>query len=167
MVVRLILSPSKSLNFAGAPTPPITTTTPIYATHADALASSLSSKPASYFTTLLKTSATLSAKTAEQFSSYSSATPLPCIYAFSGSAYDKLLGRSLSSSGLSYAQETLRIFDPLYGYLKAMDGIKPYRMELLVSPNGERLDRFWEPKVTEALNAELGEDHSLLFDLAR
>lgn len=119
------MSPSKSLNFLGAPSPPLLPiSTPIHVEHAGALASSLSSKPASFFTTLLKTSAALSAKTAEQYSSFSAATPLPCIYAFSGSAYDKLLGRTLGSAALEHAQESLRILDPLYGWLRPMDGIR-------------------------------------------
>ena len=52
------------------------------------------------------------------------------------------------------------------GYLKPLDGIKPYRMELLCAPGSSRLDKFWSPLISPALADEMGAEEGLLFDLA-
>lgn len=54
----------------------------------------------------------------------------PCGFAFSGAAYQGLQIDTMSVSGLEYLQESLRIVDPLYGFLKPMDAIQPYRLEM-------------------------------------
>jgi cytoplasmic iron level regulating protein YaaA (DUF328/UPF0246 family) len=86
----------------------------------------------------------------------------PCIYAFSGAAYQGLQASSISESAMSYLQENLRIIDPLYGVLRPLDTIQPYRLEMAtrnVFPGKNlKLATWWQPRVTERLSQDLLSD---------
>ena len=90
----------------------------------------------------------------------------PCGFSFDGAAYQGLDVSTLDPSALQYLQEHLRIIDPLYGWLRPMDGILPYRLEMATrnvfqpSPNNNNnnnnkertiksmtLAEFWRPVV--------------------
>jgi len=96
----------------------------------------------------------------------------PCIYSFSGAAYQGLQARSLSESSMQYLQDNLRIVDPLYGLLRPLDILQPYRLEMAcrqVFPNDRKLKLadFWTPDVTESLSEELqGRSDPVLLNLA-
>jgi len=96
----------------------------------------------------------------------------PCIYAFSGTAYDGLEACTLDEESLSYLQNSLRIVDPLYGVLRPLDMIQPYRLEMAtrnVFPNDKslKLASWWQPSVTNRLSEELeGRESMILLNLA-
>jgi len=90
------------------------------------------------------------------------------IYAFSGDVYRGLDAYSISEEKLDILQHTVRIISGLYGLLKPMDLIQPYRLEMGTKfPVGKHknLYEFWRQKVTTALNDEM-QDGELLVNLA-
>ena len=90
------------------------------------------------------------------------------IYAFSGDVYRGLDAYSISEEKLDILQDTVRIISGLYGLLKPMDLIQPYRLEMGTKfPVGKHknLHEFWRQKVTTALNDEM-QDDELLVNLA-
>lgn len=85
----------------------------------------------------------------------------PAVYAFDGDVYTGLDAYSLSESKLALLQERLRILSGLYGLLKPLDLIQPYRLEMGTKmPVGENknLYEFWKSLLTEAINKELKND---------
>lgn len=81
---------------------------------------------------------------------------------FTGAAYQGLDFLSLSEADRSYGQESLRILSGLYGVLKPLDLIQPYRLEMgtrfAVTPKNKNLYLFWGDKLCDNLNLELSND---------
>ncbi|MBS1189323.1 MAG: yaaA [Rhodocyclaceae bacterium] len=78
--------------------------------------------------------------------------------AFDGDVYDGLDARNLSAADLDFAQPRLRILSGLYGLLRPLDLIQPYRLEMgtkLANARGKDLYAFWGERLVEAVNAEL------------
>ena len=98
---------------------------------------------------------------AETESDRDSADRKPCIYAFSGAAYQGLQVSDCGAAAVSYLQKNLRIIDPLYGLLRPLDRIQPYRLEmasknvLLGDQKKIKLADFWKDAITERLSQEL------------
>lgn len=77
------------------------------------------------------------------------------IYAFKGDVYMGLEAESLSKKQINYAQKHLAILSGLYGLLKPLDLIYPYRLEMgtkMQNPKGKNLYEFWGSKITNHLN---------------
>lgn len=92
----------------------------------------------------------------------------PAVYAFDGDVYTGLDAYSIPTSKLETLQNKLRILSGLYGVLKPLDLIQPYRLEMGTKlPIGEskNLYEFWKETVTKALNKELKKDE-LFINLA-
>lgn len=92
----------------------------------------------------------------------------PAIYAFNGDVYVGLHAYSLPMEKLPVLESKLRILSGLYGLLKPLDLIQPYRLEMGTKlPVGKSKDlyEFWKPKITKALNSELKKDE-LFINLA-
>lgn len=82
----------------------------------------------------------------------------PCIFAYAGPAFLGLGASTCSDSGLRYLQGNLRIVDAVYGLLRPMDRIQPYRLEMAtknVVENQARLSAYWSESVTDALKKDL------------
>ncbi len=80
--------------------------------------------------------------------------------AFSGDVYLGLDARTLTDRDWTWAQKHLRILSGLYGLLKPLDLIQPYRLEMgtrLDNPRGEDLYAFWGQRLTKALNEAVAE----------
>ncbi len=92
------------------------------------------------------------------------------IYAFSGDVYAGLDAYSFSETDIEYAQNHLKILSGLYGLLKPMDLILPYRLEMGTSMNVGRkknLYEFWHDSVTDEINESLkGHQEKVLINLA-
>ena len=81
----------------------------------------------------------------------------PAALAFAGDTYQGLEAASLDADELVYAQDHLRILSGLYGVLRPLDGIQPYRLEMgsrLKTQKGKNLYEYWGSKISEALNAQ-------------
>ena len=84
----------------------------------------------------------------------------PCLLAFGGDVYRGLDAGSLSKEDLQWAQGRLRILSGLYGLLRPLDLIQPYRLEMgtrLDTQRGGSLYDFWGSRITDALNTEHAE----------
>lgn len=88
----------------------------------------------------------------------------PAIFAFNGDTYQGFEAKTLSEDDISYAQDHLRILSGLYGLLRPLDGIQPYRLEMgsrLRTRRGASLYAYWGPQISNALNdqaKEIGTD---------
>jgi len=91
------------------------------------------------------------------------------VFAFNGDVYNGLDVKSLAEIKIPYMQDSLRILSGLYGILKPLDIIKPYRLEMgtKLSVNGSKnLYEFWKEKVTAKLNSEIKSNDELIVNLA-
>ena len=85
------------------------------------------------------------------------------ILAFKGDTYTGLDANSLSAEELSWAQKHLRILSGLYGLLRPLDLMQPYRLEMgtkFSTNRGSNLYEFWGNKITEGLNQVLETEKS-------
>ena len=92
------------------------------------------------------------------------------IFAFTGDVYRGITSESYSAEDLQFAQDNMRILSGLYGCLRPLDLIQPYRLEMktrLANKNGANLYKFWGTKVADAINKSAKDIHSsFLFNLA-
>lgn len=80
------------------------------------------------------------------------------VYAFQGDVYVGLQADSMGKRDLNFAQKHLRILSGLYGLLKPLDLMLPYRLEMgtrFATNRGQNLYHFWGDKITDAINLEL------------
>ncbi len=79
----------------------------------------------------------------------------PAVLAFAGDVYDGLDAKSLNKRDMTFAQKHLRILSGLYGLLRPLDLIQPYRLEMgraLETRHAKNLYAFWRETITEELN---------------
>jgi hypothetical protein len=89
----------------------------------------------------------------------------PAMYTFSGDVYRGLDAYTIEANKIDKVQETVRIISGLYGLLKPLDLMQPYRLEMGTKfPIGKHknLYEFWKKQITEALNEELQDDELFL-----
>jgi len=94
---------------------------------------------------------------------------LPAILAYFGQAYKHLKAESLPLDDLQYAQHHLWINSFLYGLLRPLDGIRPYRMEgnvALPAAEGKNMFDFWKSRLTDMLIDSVKADDGVLVHLA-
>ncbi len=92
----------------------------------------------------------------------------PAVYAFNGEVYQGLDAYTISENKIDQLQDTLRILSGLYGILKPLDLIQPYRLEMgtqIRVGRKKNLYDFWKKDLTAHLNAEL-KDNELFINLA-
>ena len=83
------------------------------------------------------------------------------VLAFNGDVYEGLDAKSLSAKQLEWAQEHVCILSGLYGVLRPLDWMQPYRLEMgtgLKNPKGANLYKFWGPQIAQYLNERLTKD---------
>lgn len=168
-----VISPAKTLDYD---TPPVTErfTLPQYLDHSQALISQLRDLSPAQISELMHLSDKLAGLNAARFGSWSADfTPdnaKQALLAFKGDVYTGLDAESLSEDDFSYAQDHLRMLSGLYGLLRPLDLMQPYRLEMgtkLANPRGKDLYAFWDTRISEWLNqalAEQGDD--VLLNLA-
>jgi uncharacterized protein len=92
------------------------------------------------------------------------------LFAFNGDVYQGLQASSLKQKELDYAQQHLRILSGLYGVLRPLDLMQPYRLEMgtsLENSRGKNLYQFWGDRISTELNQQLEQLNSeLLLNLA-
>ncbi|MEP1329555.1 peroxide stress protein YaaA [Pseudophaeobacter sp.] len=81
----------------------------------------------------------------------------PAALAFAGDTYQGLEAASLDPDEMAWAQDHFRILSGLYGLLRPLDALQPYRLEMgsrLKNPRGKNLYEYWGSQISEALNAQ-------------
>lgn len=169
--MKLVLSPAKSLNFESE-LPTTLNTEACFLKQAERLNKLLKKKSAKSLSKLMGISDTLGQLNYERNQDWSlpftSDNARPAVYAFSGDVYRGLNAYSIPQDKMEKLQSTVRIISGLYGLLKPMDLIQPYRLEMGTKfPVGKNknLYEFWKRTITSALNEEL-EDDELFLNLA-
>ena len=90
----------------------------------------------------------------------------PAVYAYTGDVYDGLRSGDLSKTDMNWAEHRLRILSGLYGVLRPLARIRPYRLEMgirLENPEGKNLYEFWEDRITETLKKDMAEAGGNIF----
>ncbi|MEM9100248.1 MAG: peroxide stress protein YaaA [Pseudomonadota bacterium] len=151
----VVLSPAKKLDetrHAGRPL-----TEPIFPEETRALTKKAKtlSKPA--LQKLMDISEPLAKLNQDRFRNFEDLLEGPAALMFDGDTYTGLDAKTLSEDGLTYAQNHLRILSGLYGLLRPLDAMRPYRLEMgskLSTRRGKDLYAFWGDRIARALNAE-------------
>jgi len=166
--MKLVLSPAKSLNFESE-LPTNKTSESCFLNEAERLNRLLKKKSARSLSKLMKISPALGQlnyeRNQEWHLPFTKSNARQAIYAFSGDVYRGLDAYKIPKEKLDKVQDTVRIISGLYGILKPMDLIQPYRLEMGTKfPVGKNknLYEFWKKKVTQTLNDELEDDEVFL-----
>ena len=155
----IVLSPAKSLDLES----PLTTkhhTTPDFVDQASALINVLRGQSPAQISELMHLSDALSMLNVGRYAHWDADhdDARPAIMSFNGDVYTGFDARSLDASALTYAQRHVRILSGLYGLLRPLDRMHPYRLEMgtkLATPRGKDLYAFWGETITDALNRQL------------
>ena len=155
----VLLSPSKNLDFN---TKPVTRkrTEPIFLDQAENLISELRTLKPRQIANLMGISMDLGELNAERYSNWdlNTRTGRPAALAFRGDVYLGLGAREFSERDFTSAQRRIRILSGLYGVLRPLDMIHPYRLEMgtaLKFGNSANLYQYWGSTIVDQLNREL------------
>ncbi|RLD26653.1 MAG: peroxide stress protein YaaA [Bacteroidetes bacterium] len=169
--MKLVLSPAKSLNLESE-LPTTITTEAYFLNEAERLNKLLKKKSARSLSKLMNISNNLGQLNYERNQDwqlpFTKENARQAIYAFSGDVYRGLDAYTVPTDKLEKLQDTVRIISGLYGLLKPMDLMQPYRLEMGTKfPVGKNknLYEFWRKKITQSLNDEL-KDSELFLNLA-
>ena len=166
--MKIVVSPAKSLNFE-APLPIQNYTESLFLKEAETIQKTLKKKKPKQLMELMDISEKLADLNWERNQNWSLPfTPensRPAVYAFDGDVYTGLAAYTIPADKIAVLQDKLRILSGLYGILKPLDLMQPYRLEMGTSlPIGtnKNLYEFWKKKLTKALNDELQSDELFL-----
>ena len=153
----IVLSPAKSLDYK---TPALvkTSTLPEFVTESAKLIANLKKLAPQEISNLMGLSDQLAALNVGRYRDWSKKFTVenskPAIYAFNGDVYDGFDVASLDAKSIAFAQDHIRILSGLYGALRPLDLMQPYRLEMGTSLNnvrGKDLYAFWGDRVTNSL----------------
>ncbi len=157
----IVLSPAKTLDYE-APLHTKKATQPLFPDRVSELVGILAAKSPAELGALMSISESLSELNFERFQDwapeYTRANARPALFAFKGDVYQGLDVDQFDARDLNYAQNHLRILSGLYGVLRPLDLMQPYRLEMgsrLTNPAGHDLYGYWGDLITERLNADL------------
>lgn len=161
----VVVSPAKKLDWSEQS---FSTTEPAFLLEANRLAGHARQLTLGKLKTLMNLSDDLAKLNRDRFRTFE-ATPdpeqtRPALYAFAGDTYQGFDAVSLDAAGRERAQTHMRILSGLYGLLRPLDAIQPYRLEMgsrLKTRRGNSLYDFWGDEISHALNAaaeEVGTD---------
>ncbi|MDM9632371.1 peroxide stress protein YaaA [Robiginitalea aurantiaca] len=161
--MKIVISPAKSLDFE-SPLPTEQYSEPVFLEQAEKINKVLAKKKPKSLSDLMGISAQLAELNWERNQNFSIPfTPdnaRPAVFAFNGDVYQGLDAYSLNADQLDGLQNTLRILSGLYGVLRPLDLIQPYRLEMgtkLKIGRKKNLYDFWKDDITKRINAELKE----------
>lgn len=153
----LLLSPAKSLDYE-SPLPDITPTRPRFADEALATAQAAAKLGPKKLSKLMSISDKLATLNADRYAGFAEQEERPALYAFSGDVYIGFEAKTLDEPAVHFAQDHVRILSGLYGLLRPLDLIRPYRLEMgtrWAPGRTKTLYQMWGSKVSDALAADL------------
>ncbi|MDA0314489.1 MAG: peroxide stress protein YaaA [Bacteroidetes bacterium] len=162
----LVISPAKTLDYSH---PEYSGhTQPEFSAEVKDLVGVLRKKTASEISKLMHLSDSLASLNEERYKTFTETfnpdNSKQALLAFKGEVYAKMEADQFSAEDLEFAQQHLRILSGLYGVLKPLDLIQPYRLEMgtkLKTKKGNSLYDYWGTKISKALNAA-GEGRTLV-----
>lgn len=169
----IVVSPAKTLDYE-SPLATTTYTQPELTEHASELIEVCRELTPMDIASLMKVSDKIAGLNAARFAEWQPAfTPdnaRQAILAFKGDVYTGLAAETMSEEDFAYAQQHLRMLSGLYGLLRPLDLMQPYRLEMgtkLANPRGTNLYQFWGSIITDKLNTALAEQgDNILVNLA-
>lgn len=172
-IMLILISPAKNMNFDPAPYAPAATK-PVFLKDAREIAGVAKELSPAKLKKLMGVSDKLAALNSERFATFrgdgKSNSQKPAALAFNGDVYLGLGAKSMSAADFAFAQDHLRILSGLYGLLRPLDAIEPYRLEMgldLKNPRGKNLYEFWGASIATEINKTLkGRKHPVVVNLA-
>lgn len=161
--MKIVISPAKSLDYE-TQLPTSRGTQPQFLAQAELLNKKLESKSKNVIGKLMHISDSLAQLNYQRYKDFT--TPFtknnarPAVYAFNGDVYAGLDVHTLAIGKLDQLQDTLRILSGMYGVLRPLDLMQPYRLEMgtdLKVGRKKNLYEFWGNTITQSLNEELVE----------
>ncbi|MCJ7800138.1 MAG: peroxide stress protein YaaA, partial [Polaromonas sp.] len=161
-----LLSPAKALDYD---TPPhlATHSQPLFKGQSAELIAVLKTRSPQDISSLMKLSDALSGLNVARYQAWSprftAKNAKQAVLAFNGDVYEGLNARALSEAQLGWAQEHVCILSGLYGVLRPLDWMQPYRLEMgtaLATEHGKNLYQFWGPQIADYLNTRAAADAS-------
>ncbi|HEU0099918.1 MAG TPA: peroxide stress protein YaaA [Allosphingosinicella sp.] len=152
-----VISPAKSLDFS-RPLPPVEPSAPRFAEEAGRLAAAAAKLPKRRLAGLMHISDNLAQLNAGRFRGFAGQDARPALYAFAGDVYMGFEVHSLDPEAVDFAQHHLRILSGLYGLLRPLDEIRPYRLEMgtrWAPGRAKDLYGFWGGRIADLLAADL------------
>jgi uncharacterized protein len=150
-----LISPAKSLDLT--PHTLAEATEPRFPAETEKLVKALKKLKPKAIAELMDISKALSELNHSRFQGFEDQGAMPAVFMFDGDVYTGLQARTLDTDGIAWAQDHLRILSGLYGVLKPLDAIRPYRLEmgshLKVGRSGS-LYQFWSDTIAKSLMAE-------------
>ena len=152
-----VISPAKTLDFK-RPLPPLAVSEPRFGAEAEALADAAAKLSKKKLAALMHISDALAELNVARFRGFPDQPARPAIYAFAGDVYAGFEVRSLDEEAVLFAQDHLRILSGLYGLLRPLDAIRPYRLEMgtrWAPGRAGDLYAFWQDRIALRLEADL------------
>ena len=169
--MKLVISPAKSLDFIRS-LPTESNSKACFLKEAESLNNILREKSPQDLSELMSISPSLAELNYQRNNSwqlpFNSSNSRQAIYAFNGDVYRGIDAYSIAENKIDLLQDTVRIISGLYGLLKPLDLIQPYRLEMGTKmPVGasKNLYEFWRRKLTESISQEL-KDGEIFLNLA-
>lgn len=156
-----VISPAKTLDY-GSALPDVTPTTPRFGQEAASIARSAARLPQRRLRDLMGISPALAKLNHARFVGFADAPTRPALYAFAGDVYQGLDAGSLDEAAVEFAQGHLRMLSGLYGLLRPLDLMRPYRLEMGTrwAPRHARLTDWWGDRIAKALADDLAMEGS-------
>ncbi|WP_444923841.1 peroxide stress protein YaaA [Microbulbifer sp. DLAB2-AF] len=157
----IVISPAKTLDYESE-IPTLETTQPDFLKESAALIGELRDLSPQQISSLMKISDKLGVLNYDRFQDwkrpFTNKNARPALLAFKGDVYTGLAAETMGKRDFSYAQKHLRMLSGLYGLLRPLDLMQPYRLEMgtrFENSRGKNLYEFWGEQITETLNAQL------------
>ncbi|WP_320176727.1 peroxide stress protein YaaA [Roseovarius pacificus] len=151
----VVVSPAKKMNMD--PVEGLEPTRPAFQAQADELAKVAQGLSVDDLQNLMKISENLAKLNRDRFSDFGEMQDKPAALAFAGDTYQGLEAASLDDDEMMWAQDHFRILSGLYGLLRPLDAIQPYRLEMgsrLKTAKGKTLYDYWGDTIARALNEQ-------------
>ena len=154
----VVISPAKKIDMTPVELPSsLAMTVPEFKADAAHLAGVAGALQADGLMKLMGISENLAALNMDRFTHFGSQETKSAVLAFAGDTYQGLEAATLDEPELAWAQNHLRILSGLYGVLRPLDEMEPYRLEMgsrLKTDQGQNLYAYWGARLAEALNIQ-------------
>ncbi len=147
-----VLSPAKTLDYESA-LPKLLPTTPRFAAEATTLAHAAAHLTQKKLAELMHISPALAKLNADRFRNFDTLPERPAMFAFAGDVYTGLEAKTLDEAAVDYAQDHVRLLSGLYGLLRPLDLMRPYRLEMGTrwAPRKTKLTDWWGDRIAKLL----------------
>lgn len=168
--MQLLIACAKLMDPAPAVPDGLSLSRPYFETESEALALDMCGYGVDQLTEMLGVNREIAIEVRRRYDSFfDPAVRVPAVFSYDGIVFKKIDPHTLDLSAIDFAQNHLNICSFLYGLLRPLDNIAPYRLEghiELVSTGFSTIFDYWKPLLTERLIHKVREDDGILINLA-